>query len=70
MVTADDKSTHPAEAVDPKRFRAQATGIGQSMKASERTGAMRAARVVAAMPERQRAAVPVSEGYPLGGEAL
>ena len=62
MKTSSDR-THRPTAVDPARFRNQATGIGQSCQASEMTGAMRKARVEAAMPPKQRAAVPRNEGY-------
>jgi len=55
--------THPARAVDPTRFRNQATGIGQTCYASEMTGSMRNARVSSAMPPAQRAAVPTAEGF-------
>lgn len=55
-------------AMDPARFRAQATGIGQTVQASAATGAARTARVVACMPPAQRAAVPRSAGYALGAE--
>lgn len=56
-------------AMDPARFRAQATGIGQTTSASAMTGAMRTERVKACMPPAQRAAVPRSAGYgPLGAE--
>lgn len=57
-------NTHKARAVPPDRFRAQATGIGQSRSASEMTGAMRAAEAVEHMPPSQRRAVPAVEGYP------
>lgn len=62
MKTSSDR-THRPTAVDPARFRNQATGIGQSCQASEMTGAMRKVRVEAAMPPKQRAAVPTNEGY-------
>ena len=51
-------------AIDPRKFRAQATGIGQSQAMSEATGARRAQYVVDCMSPEQRAAVPVAEGYP------
>ena len=57
-------STHKARAVSPERFRAVATGIGQTQTASAATGAMRAMEVVEHMPEHCRRAVPVAEGYP------
>jgi hypothetical protein len=57
--------THRPRAIDPARFRAQATGIGQTLSASEATGRVRAVEVVDHMPPAQRAAVPESEGYPL-----
>jgi len=56
--------THRPRAIDPANFRAQATGIGQSLGASRTTGAMRAAEVVEHMPPAQRRAVPAVEGYP------
>jgi hypothetical protein len=56
--------THRPRAIDPANFRAQATGIGQSLGASRMTGAARALEVVEHMPPRQRAAVPAAEGYP------
>jgi len=57
-------STHKPRAVDPARFRALATGIGQSQSMSASTGAMRAGRVADAMPARQRAALTPTSGYP------
>ena len=56
--------THRARAIDPARFRALATGIGQSAARSEATGASRAQRVVECTPPAQRAATPAAEGYP------
>ena len=58
-------STHRPRAIDPANFRAQATGIGQSLGASRMTGSARAAEVVEHMPPAQRRAVPAAEGYPL-----
>ena len=57
-------STHKPRAIDPANFRAQATGIGQTLGASRRTGAERAMEVAQHMPPAQRAAVPAAEGYP------
>ena len=59
----DSNSTHRPRAVPPARFRDQATGIGQACSASAATGALRNARVSAAMPPAQRAAVPAAEGF-------
>lgn len=63
-------STHAPRAIDPARFRAQATGIGQTRMASEMTGAARAMEVVDHMPPHCRAAVPAAEGYPTGARAF
>lgn len=62
---APSTPTHTARAtaMDPKLFRNLATGIGQAAEASAVTGAVRKQRVEAAMPARQRAAVPATEGY-------
>lgn len=60
-----DNMTHRPRAIDPARFRAQATGIGQSRAMSEMSGARRAMEVVEHMPEHCRAAVPAAEGYPM-----
>ena len=60
-------TTHQQYAVPPTRFRAQATGCGNARSTSEVTGAARAAEVVQAMPEAQRAAVAPAQGYPLPG---
>jgi len=57
-------STHPARAVDPQQFRAQATGIGQTRSASLMTGGMRAQRVVDQTDPACRAAIPSAEGFP------
>ena len=46
---------------DPQRFRAQATGIGQTREASERTGMNRSAEVSEHMPDAQR---KHAVGYP------
>lgn len=63
----DTTSTHQQYAVPPQRFRAQATGVGNTVQMSAATGAMRADCVVGAMPAAQRAAIASSEGYPVGG---
>lgn len=55
--------TSRARAMDPKLFRNLATGIGQAAEASAVTGAVRKEKVEAAMPARQRAAVPAAEGF-------
>lgn len=62
---APSTPTHTARefATDPKLFRNLATGIGQTAEASAVTGAVRKERVAAAMPAKQRAAVPAAEGY-------
>jgi phospholipase/lecithinase/hemolysin len=54
--------THKPRAIAPADFRAQATGIGQSLSASRSTGAARAQRVADTIPDR--AAVPEAEGFP------
>ena len=59
-----NSNTHPARPAPPATVRDQATGIGQAMSAARMTGAARTARVCAAMPAKQRAAVPAAEGYP------
>jgi hypothetical protein len=62
----DTPSTHQPRAIDPQRFRSQATGIGHTRTASEVTGAARAARVVDCMPPAQRAVLAPAQGYPRG----
>lgn len=57
-------STHAVNPTDPQKFRAQATGIGQSQAMSGDTGRRRAQYVVDCMSPEQRAAVPPGEGYP------
>jgi len=60
-----DEFTHPgAPPVDPKGFRAKATGIGQQAGASAMTGAMRAQRSIDACPPDKRGYIPVAEGFP------
>ena len=59
-----DTNTHKPRAIDPMNFRAQATGIGQTTRASRMTGAMRAQRVADDIPEGCRVCVPQAEGYP------
>lgn len=56
-------STHRPRAIDPKAFRNQATGIGQSCGASAVTGAVRSYEVGEHMPARQRRAAPTAEGF-------
>ena len=56
--------THRPRAVDPQRFRAVATGIGQTQEMSALTGARRAQQVADSIPARCRDAVPAAEGYP------
>lgn len=64
MKNASGNHIHPQYAVPPENFRAQATGIGQSLEASRRTGAARAQRVVDQTPPGCMKAVPAAEGYP------
>ena len=45
-----DSNTHKPRAVDPAQFRAQATGIGQTLVASRTTGQARAQRVASGAP--------------------
>lgn len=56
-------STHPARAMDPELFRAQATGIGQTRRASEVTGSYRAQQVVDQTDPACRT-WPAAEGFP------
>lgn len=72
MKTNSGNSTHREFAVDPKTFRAKATGIGQTQAASLVTGGSRAQRVIDSAPEHCRKAIPVAEGYPdpIPGEVL
>lgn len=60
--------THPVNAVSPERFRAQATGIGQSQAMSYSTGIARGKRVVSETPASKRECL-ASRGYPTGGGA-
>ena len=64
MLMNSGDNTHRPRAMDPKAFRAQATGIGQQASASLQTGTMRAQQVVDSMTPAQHAAVPQAEGYP------
>lgn len=57
-------ATHKAKAVEPSTFRAAATGIGQALDASIRTGAQRAQYSIDQAPPQQRAAIPSAEGFP------
>lgn len=45
-----DTSTHRPQAVNPADFKAQATGIGQTLAASRATGQARAQRVASGAP--------------------
>lgn len=45
-----DSTTHKPRAVDPADFKAQATGIGQTLAASRATGRARAQRVASGAP--------------------
>lgn len=56
--------THRPRAIDPRVARAQATGIGQCMGESLRTGMNRAQRVVDQCAPGCMAPVPVNEGFP------
>lgn len=60
MKTSGGK-THQANAMPPEKFRAIATGIGQSQAMSHATGLARMAKVVPTI--KCPAAVPASEGY-------
>ena len=61
MNNAGDR-THKPRAVDPRVFRAAATGVGQSLGASALTGDRRAQQVINAAPAAQRACADPS--YP------
>ncbi len=65
-----DSDTHKPRAIDPMNFRAQATGIGQTTRASRMTGAARAQRVADEIPAGRRDCVPAAEGYPAASPAL
>jgi len=56
--------THPQYAIEPERFRAQATGVGNTASRSYATGLARAQRVSDCMSPQTRAQVPPAEGYP------
>jgi hypothetical protein len=60
-VTHSDKFSTPEYS---RRFRNQATGIGQSRSASEMTGAARSARVVDCGPSTVSKQVAEATGYP------
>ena len=64
-----DTETHRPRAIEPMNFRAQATGIGQTTRASRMTGAMRAQRVADDIPQGRRDCVPQAEGYPPASDA-
>jgi hypothetical protein len=55
-------NTHKPRAVDPRVFRAAATGVGQSLGASALTGDRRAQQAINAAPAAQRAVADPS--YP------
>jgi hypothetical protein len=61
------KTTGPGAAIPAQRFRAQATGCSPCVEESAEQGAMRASRVVAAMPAKAKAAVAPAQGYDLSG---
>ena len=56
--------SQPQYAIDPVRFRAQATGVGQTQSMSYSTGRMRAQRVIDSVPAESRGKIPAAEGYP------
>ena len=58
---------HTHNAVNPdqaRKFRNQATGVGQRLTGSEMTGACRSQRVADCMPAEQRVALVPNAGYP------
>jgi hypothetical protein len=64
-ISPDSTCIHPARAMAPEDFRAQATGIGQTARSSRFSGAMRAQKVVDSMDADDcRDLVPAAEGYP------
>lgn len=68
---ASDTNTHSgvqATRAYAERFRNQATGIGQTLKASEAVGAMRSQRVIDAAPPSQLAVADYS--YPDANPAM
>jgi hypothetical protein len=65
-----DNETHRPRAIDPMNFRAQATGIGQTTRASRMTGAARAQRVADEIPAGCRPCVPEAEGYPAASAGM
>lgn len=58
------KTTCPADAIPPQRFRNQATGCSPARDLSAAEGAARAARVVECMPASQKRALAPAQGYP------
>lgn len=56
--------THKPRAVDPAKFRAQATGIGVTLATSAQTGAARAQNVVDRTDPACMSVVPEAEGFP------
>lgn len=58
-------TTHRAQAISPREFRALATGIGQSAAMSRRTGFARGAKVEASCPADKKHFLS-SRGYPTG----
>lgn len=54
-------STRIGNPPDPVRFRAQCTGIGQTIQGSEQTGMRRSQRVIDCAPPEQR---KLAVGYP------
>lgn len=55
---------HKPRAVDPAKFRAQATGIGVTLATSAQTGAARAQNVVDRTDPACMSVVPEAEGFP------
>jgi hypothetical protein len=64
MPCIDYTKTSPNGSIpDPERFRAQATGIGQTVKRSKISGMMRSERVASETPEHARKFLKPN-GYP------
>lgn len=65
MKTDSGNHTHSAKTPEQaQHYRAVATGVGQTLRGSEMTGARRAQRVADCMPADQRAALVPNSGYP------
>lgn len=67
-ISVDPNTTHAARACDPAKFRAQATGTGNTLNASRVTGAMRAQNVVDRTDPACMSIVPEAEGFPARSE--